>query len=146
MRVVALLDVFGGKLNLADLVRFAFAIERADLELIALNRDDIEIVQVNGVAGVSDNCADIAGQKIFLFADAEHERAATTRSDHETGNVGVNQSDAISANDLFQRAAHGIDQTHFGILAIEPLINAANEMRQHFGVGVRPEIFVTVLN
>src|SRR4030088_530416 len=102
MRVVALLDVFGGEFNFADFVRFAFAIERADLELIALNRDHIEIVQVNGVAGVSDNGADIAGQKIFLFADAEHERTTAARSDHETGNVRMNQSDAVSANDLFQ--------------------------------------------
>ena len=81
MRVIALLDVLGAELDFADLVLAGFAIERADVEIVAVDRDEIEVIQVNNVARVSDNRAHVAGEKIFVFADAENERAAAPRAD-----------------------------------------------------------------
>ena len=87
VRVIALLDVLGGELDFADRVVAALAGERADLEFVALDRDEIEVVQVNRVARVGDDRAHIAGEKIFVLADAEDERAAAPRADDEIGNI-----------------------------------------------------------
>jgi len=57
----------------------AFAGKGADLKLVALQRHDIEIIQVNRVSGVSHDRADIAGKEVLLFAHAENERAAAAR-------------------------------------------------------------------
>ena len=65
----------------------AFAGQRADLEFVALDRDEVEVVQVNRVAGVGDDRAHVAGEKIFVLADSEDERAAAPRADDEIGNI-----------------------------------------------------------
>ena len=44
VRVVAFLDVFGGELNFADLMIAGFADQRTDLEFVALDRNDIEVI------------------------------------------------------------------------------------------------------
>ncbi len=113
MRVIALPDVFVGELDFADFVGPAFAGDRADLEFVALDRDDIEVVQVNRVARVSDDRADVAGEKIFVFANTEDERAAAARADDEVRNVLMDERDAISADDLLQRRAHCRNETAF---------------------------------
>ena len=113
VRVIAFLDVLGGELDFADLVIARFAGERADLEFVALDRDEIEVVQVNGVARVGDDRADIAGEKIFVLADAEDERAAAPGADDEIGNVAVDERDAVGADDLLQRRANGVDEQSF---------------------------------
>ena len=100
VRVIALLDVFVGELDLADLVGPAFAGDRADLEFVALDRDDIEVVQVNRLARVSDDRADVAGEEIFVFANSEDERTATARADDEVRDVLMDERDAIRADDL----------------------------------------------
>ena len=74
------------------------------------DRDDIEIVKVNCVAGVSDDRAHVAGEKIFILADAEHERAAAPRADDEIWDVGMNQRDAVGADDLLERSTRGVDR------------------------------------
>src|SRR6266404_9110380 len=103
MRVIALLDLLSGEFDFADLMIAGLAGERADLEFVPLDGDDIKIVQINGVPGVSHDRADIAGEKILILADTEHERAATTRADDEIGNVRVNERDPVCADDLLQR-------------------------------------------
>ena len=64
-----------------------FSGQRADLEFVSLYRDNIEVIQVNGVARVSDNRAHITCQKILFLANAEDERAAATSADHEVRHV-----------------------------------------------------------
>ena len=100
VRVIAFLDVFGREFNFAHRVLAGCAIERTDFEFVTLDRDDVEIVQVNCVPRVGDNRTDITGQKIFMLAHAEHERTAAARTDDEVGNIGMNESDSICANDL----------------------------------------------
>ena len=119
--------------------------ERADLEFVALDRDDIEVVQINRVAGVGDDRAHIAGEKIFVLAHAEHERAAAPRADDEIRNVAMNQRDAVGADDLLQRGAHGVDQKRLVPCADRSrrrrvVVNVADQMREDFGVGFGSEM------
>ena len=100
VRVIAFLDVGVGEFDLAHFVTARFARERADLEFVALDRGDVEVVQVNRVAGVGDDGADVAGEEVFVFAHAEHERAAAARADDEVRDVAMNERDAVGADDL----------------------------------------------
>src|ERR1044071_5601103 len=111
MRVIALLNVGVRELDSTELVIAALAGDRADFEFVALHRDDVEIVQIDCVPGVSDDRADVAREKILLFANAEDERAAAARTDDEVGNVAVDKRDSVGADDLAQRGANGIDET-----------------------------------
>src|SRR2546430_2103254 len=119
VRVIAFLNVLGGELDLANRVLADRAVDRADLKVFPVERNKIEIVQVNNIPGVSDDRTHVAGQKIFLLTDAENERTATPRSDNKIGNVCMDDRDAVGANDLLQRGARGIDQSRLGIFAIK---------------------------
>ena len=119
----------------------ALARERADLEFVALDRDEIEIVQVNGVARVGDDRAHVAGKKIFILPHAENERTAAPRADDEIGNIRVNERDAVSADDLLQRGAERFHQQRFvpariGHADRGVVVNFPDQMREHFGVGL----------
>ena len=113
VRVIALFNVRIGELDFAELVIAALAGDRADLEFVALDGDDVEVVEVNRIARVGDDGADVAGQKIFLFADAEDERTSAASPDDEIWNVAMNQRDAVCSDDLAQGRAHRIDQPAF---------------------------------
>src|SRR5262249_55213306 len=72
MGIITLADIFSRKLNLADRMLSDIACKRTDFELIRSSRDDIEVVQINSIARVSDDRAYIAGQKHFAVADSEY--------------------------------------------------------------------------
>ena len=149
VRIVALLDVLGGELDLADRAVAALAGQRADLEFVALDRDEVEVVQINRVAGVGDDRADVAREKIFILPDAEHERAAAPRADDEIGNIRVDQRDAVGADDLLQRRAQRFDEQGLVPPWIDHadrgvVVNFADQMRQHFGVGLGGEMMLAL--
>jgi len=100
VREVAFADVFCAVLDFADLVIAGLARDRTDFELIARDRDDIEVVKINRVAGVSDDRAHVAGEKVFVFANAEHKGRTATRANHEFLDIGMNERDAVSADHL----------------------------------------------
>src|SRR5205814_7548912 len=102
---ITLADIFRTKLDLADLVVTGFARDRTDFKFVARNCDDIKVVKINRVAGVSDNSANVAGEKIFLFAHSEDQRRAAPGADHEVFDIGMNQRNAVGADHLFQRRA-----------------------------------------
>ena len=101
VRVITFFDVFGGEFDLANCMLPNSTVERHDFKLVAFKRDKIEIVQVDCVAGVSDDRTHVARQKIFVFANTEHERTPATRADNEIGNVCVHDGDAVCADNLF---------------------------------------------
>ena len=150
MRVVAFLDVLVGELDFADFVVSAFARHRADLEPVSLHRDDIEVVQVNGVARVGDDRAHIAREEILLLAHAEDERTAAPRADDEIRDVAMDERDAVSADHLLQRRPHGRHQATLRIdrrraaIAAGGIKKLANQMRQHFGVRLGNELVLAV--
>ena len=110
VRVVAFLDICVAEFDFAQLIIAGLACDGADLEFVALDRDDVEVVQINGVAGVGDDGADVAGEEVFLLADPEDERAAAPGADDEVRNVAMNERDAVGADDLAQSRANGVDQ------------------------------------
>ena len=143
VRELASVHILRTEFDSADLITAGFASDRADLEGVPRDGDNIKIVQVNGVAGVGHDCTDVTGEKILVFANAENERRATTGSDQEIFDVGVNERDAVGADHLFQGRAGCVHQPCFGILAVQLLINAANQMREHLGISVRGEFVST---
>ncbi len=86
--------------------------------LSRLEGNDVEIVQVNGVARVRHNRADIAGEKIFVFSNTEHERTAAASADDKMRNIGMHQRDTVSADDLLERVAGGLDKARLRIGAV----------------------------
>src|SRR5436305_1233431 len=73
----------------------------------------------------------------------ETSRNSAARTNHELFDVGMNERDAVGTNHLFKRGTRGIDQASFGIGAVNLLINAADQMRQHFSIGVRGKLVAT---
>ncbi len=149
VRVIALLDVLGGELDFADRAIAAFAGQRTDLEFVALDRDEVEVVQVNRVAGVGDDRAHIARQKIFVLPDSEDERAATPRADDEIGNIRMDQRDAVGADDLLQRRAQcfheqGLVPPRIDHADGRVVVNFPDQMGQHFGVRFGREMVLTL--
>src|ERR1700730_7620631 len=95
---------------------------------------------------MSDDRADVAGDKILIFANAENERAATTCADDKVRDIGVNERDSVRADDLLQGRTHGVDEARLGIFPIKLPVNTANEMGENFRVRVRVKIVVAVLD
>jgi hypothetical protein len=111
VRIIALFDVGVGELDLAQLIISRLARDRTDFEFVAIDRDDVEVVQIYRVPRVGDDGADVAGQEILILAYAEDERAAAAGSDDEVRNIAMDQSNPVRADDLAQGGADGIDQT-----------------------------------
>src|SRR5262249_22943117 len=106
--IITLANIFGCELDFADRMLGDVPSKRTDFKFIRSGRDNIEVIQVNRVARVSDNRAHITGQKIFAVAYTEHERTSTTCADYEIRHISVNQSDAVRADHLPKRRANSI--------------------------------------
>src|SRR5215467_13643103 len=72
MGVIPFSDIFGGKFNLADRMLGAIPRQRGNFELVSACGDYIEIVKINSITRIGDNCADVAGQKVFSISNSEH--------------------------------------------------------------------------
>src|SRR5438105_12888212 len=126
MRELASAYVLRAELDPADLVAAGVASDRADLEGVPRNGDDIKIVQINGIARVSHDCADVTGEEILILAHAENQRRTAAGSDKEIFDISVNEGDAVGADHLFQRCAGRVHQPSFGILPAQLLIDVAD--------------------
>ncbi len=137
VRVSALADVFGRELDLADLVAGDAPEEGGDLELLAVDARDVEVVQVHGFPRVGDDRPGVAREKIFPPAHAQDERAAATRADNDARDLLVDEDDAVRADDLFQRRAQGRDEARLGRFTAGVVVVLADEMGEHLGIGLR---------
>ena len=85
---------------------------------------------------MGDDCADIAGEEVFMGADAENERAAATGSNDEARNVSVDDGDAVGADDLAQRETDRLDEA--SLVAFSGTVEfVADEVGENFGIGLR---------
>ncbi len=75
-------------------------------------------------------------RKVFALAQAHRQRAAAPRADDDIGHVEVQHGDAVGADDLFERGAHGFEQTRFVVRAARLVVNLADEVGEDFGVGL----------
>src|SRR5205807_9958077 len=126
VRDLASVYVLRAEFDFADLITAGVASDRADLEGVPRNGDDIKIVQINGITGVSHDCANVAGEKILIFAHTENEGRTATGPQQKIFDIGVNERDAIGADHLLQGRAGRIHQPGFGLLAVQLLINTTN--------------------
>ena len=151
MRELAALGFLGGEFDFADLRADGCRLDRGHLEIVAGQRDDFEVVEVNDAAGVRDDGADVAGEEILVASDAEQQRAAAAGADDHVGMIGVNDGDAVGADHVFEGAAHGFGQCRAilcacgrpdrvsGCHVLKFLVIIADEVGEDFGVGLRDE-------
>src|SRR5947207_1449051 len=145
MRVVAFLYFLSRKFNFTYFAVTTFPGERADLKLVALDCNDIEIVQIDSISGVSHDRADVAGEEVFILSDTENERTAATRTNNKIWNVSMDEGNTVRSDDLFQRRADGVDQPRFGICAIKLLIMTPDKMCQNFRIRFGGKLMVPFL-
>ncbi len=81
----------------------------------------------------------IAGQEMFARADAEDERTAPPRADHDVGLVLVDGDEAVGAGDFPERLHHGHFQAvfRFGIERVEV---KSDQKGKHLGVRFRAKL------
>ena len=80
---IAQLRVAGAVIDLADFQALFVVGERFQPVAVAVDRDHVEVAQVGHGLRVGDDGRDVAGQEMFVRADAEDERAAAPRADHQ---------------------------------------------------------------
>ena len=84
---------------------------------------------------MGDDGADVTGEEVFVAANAEEQRAAAARADDEAGMRGVDDGDAVGADNFFEGVADG-----FGEVAVGLFIMVADEVGEDFGVGLGGEL------
>ncbi len=134
------LDFLGGELDLADLRADGQGLNRRDLKIVAGERDNFEIVEVDHAAGVRDDGANVAGQEILVASHAQQQGTAPARADDHVGMIGLDDGDAVGADDVFERTADGLGQSRAvlaGIFGADLVVVVADEMGEHFGVRLR---------
>ena len=110
MGVISLAHIILGEFDLADLETGSAAIQAGDFKIVAIERNDVVVPQVNSFPRVPNDGAYVAGEKIFAFADAQDQRAAAPRADDHVSNIFVYDGDAISAGDFLERVPDGFHQ------------------------------------
>ena len=114
VRIVTLIDGIGGIFDLTNLVVGAVAGDGRDLESFGLQGDDLVVVEINHVPCVSHNGAHITGEKVFIFSNAQNERASAAGADDDAWDVGMNDRDTVGADDLTEGLANGLDEGGLG--------------------------------
>ena len=82
MRVFAARGVFLRKFQVADLHVRRVCAEIQNVEALRRDRGDVVVVEINNFFRVRDDGVGVAGEKIFVFADADDERRTASRADN----------------------------------------------------------------
>ncbi len=143
VRKLSALDLFRREFDLANLRADRRRLDGGHLEIIAGERDDLEVIEVYDTARVGDNRADVAGEKVFVAAHAEEQGTAPARADNLVGMVRMNDGDAVGADDVLERAAYGFRERGpvvAGMLGVDLLVMVADEMGENFRVRLRHKL------
>lgn len=132
-------DVFGGEFDLLDFVGGSVAAEGGDFKFIGFEDGDFVVLEIDGFAGVGDHRADIAGEEVLAFAEAEDEWAAAAGTEEDSGDGGMNEGDAVGARDTPEGAAEGLDESGFGGGHASAFEFASDQFGENFGVGLGGE-------
>jgi len=106
---------------------------------LAVNRDHVEVAQVSDRLGVRRHGGNVAGQEMFVRADAKNKRTTASRADHQTGLVLVNGNKAVGAGDFAECLHDGRFQAVL-CLGIERVEMKSDQEGQHLRVRFRPEL------
>ena len=139
--VVAQLHVVAGEVHLRHLVAARdAALQRADLEAVALDHGHVVVLQVDGLLRMRDDRLRIAGQEVLALAQPDRQRTAAPRADEHVGHVEVHHRDAVGADHLLERRARGFQQPCLGVRAAGLVVELADEVGQDLGVGLRAKL------
>ena len=138
VRVFPLVHRRGIELDPADLKACAAARDGGNLKSFGLECDDLVVVQVNHIAGVSHDRANITRQKMFVLAYSQDERASAPCADDDAGDIRMHDRDAIGPDNLTQSTANGLDQRAF-VLRGRLFKRLTNEMGQDLCIGLGVE-------
>ena len=81
-----------------------------DAQRVGRNNRNLMLGQINDLVGVADQRRSVAGDEVFVFAHAHHQRAAVPGSNDHVGIVVENDRQAIGALQLGQSTANGREQ------------------------------------
>ena len=110
VRVFAARGVLLRKFQIADLDVGRVRAEVQHVETLRRDGRHVVIVEINDFFRVRDNGVGVAGDKIFVLADADDERRAAPRADDGVRKIRADDRQAVGADDFAQRVADGLRQ------------------------------------
>ena len=110
VRMFAASDIFVAEFQIADLDVGCVGAEIGNLEAFRRDGHDVVIVQVNHFFRVRDDGVRVAGEKIFLLADADDERRTASRADNCVRQIRADDRETVGADDYIQRVRDGQGQ------------------------------------
>ena len=84
---------------------------RDHLVAVAGEFDQLAVVEVDDVQGRSDKGSHVAGDEVFVLAQADDERGTEARADQQIREVRADHGDPVGALDVEQRLAHTPQET-----------------------------------
>jgi hypothetical protein len=134
MAVVALIDHERGRLRAASRPVHGVAVAVANGDAFAREHCPIAVLEIDDLVGEGCQRDGVGADEHLAFADADSERTALPRHDHQIIIAAKDHGDRKGAFEAFQRVVDGAD----GIIAGFHL--AADEMGDDLGVGVAGEV------
>ena len=95
----------------------------------------VVVVQIDDFFRMRDNGVGVAGDEIFVLADADDERRTAPRADNRVRTIRANDGNPIGADDFSERVADGWRE-RIAILAMPFFVIISDEMREDFRVRV----------
>ena len=89
-------DILVGHLDCGDIVLGPIPGDRRKSEPFPGQHGDLVVVEIDHIARMSDDGADITGKKMLSIAYAKHKRAATAGTDDQTRKFGVDYRNPVS--------------------------------------------------
>ncbi len=130
---LSLVHILRHEFDLADLEARIGTGKSGNIEAISPERDDFVIVEVDGFSRVRDDGANVASKEVLAFSNAKHKRAPAPSADKHTGNIRMNNGDAVGADNLPQRFTHRLDERGLGLL-VAPFEGCTYQVGEHLGV------------
>ena len=109
MWVFPLVHRRGVELDPADLKASSAARNCGNLKSLGLNRDDLVVVQIDHIASMGHDRADITGQEMLVLANPQHERASSPRSNDDAWDIRMHDRDAVGPDNLTQGRANSLN-------------------------------------
>ena len=98
--VVPLAYILFRHLDLGNIVVGSIPLDRGEGESLAVKDGDLVVVQIDDIAGVTDDGTDIASQEILPLPDTKNQRTTAAGSDKDSGKICMHDGDPISTGNL----------------------------------------------
>src|SRR5206468_2359829 len=85
MRKLPFLGVFGAELDFMNFRVYFGRLDGRDLEVVASNGNNLEVVQIDDPSRVGDDRTHITGEEILVVADSNEQRAPPPGADYDIG-------------------------------------------------------------